>query len=90
MESALKVGYRHIDTASAYRNENGVGQAIKNSGIKREEIFLTTKLAAEAKSYTKAKKEIEKSLKTLNVEYIDMIIIHSPQPWTKFRKGRKL
>lgn len=87
VESALNVGYRHIDTASAYRNEKGVGQGIKKSGINREDIFITTKLAAEAKSYKKAKKEIEKSLKALDVEYIDMVIIHSPQPWTKFKKG---
>ncbi len=82
--NAIKAGYRHIDTAQAYRNEKGVGAGIKNSAVKREEIFVTTKLAAEAKSYKTATKAIDKSLKTLGLDYIDLMIIHSPQPWMKF------
>ncbi len=82
---AVKNGYRHIDTAQAYRNERGVGKGVKACGVAREEIFVTTKLAAEAKTYKRAVQSIDKSLKTLGLDYIDMMIIHSPQPWTKFR-----
>ena len=85
--SALKAGYRHIDTAQAYFNEEQVGEAIKASGLKREEIFLTTKLIAEAKTYEEAKEQIELSFKKLGVDYIDLMIIHSPQPWADFRNG---
>ncbi len=87
VKSAIDAGYRHIDTAQAYRNEKGVGQGIKLSSVKREEIFITTKLAAEIKDYDKALKAIDKSIKALDVDYIDLMIIHSPQPWTKFRSG---
>lgn len=85
--NAIKLGYRHIDTAEAYGNEEGVGRGIKKSGIKREEIFLQTKLHAEAKTYEQAKAEIELSLKKLDVDYIDLMIIHSPEPWASFRDG---
>ena len=85
VKGAINVGYRHIDTAQAYRNEAGVGDGVRKSGAKREEIFVTTKLAAEAKSYQKAASAIDKSLRTMKLDYLDMMIIHSPQPWTKFR-----
>ena len=81
VKNALKLGYRHIDTAEAYGNEGEVGLGIKESGIPREEIFLTTKLVAEAKDYETAKKYIEESLNKLDCDYIDLMIIHSPQPW---------
>ena len=81
VKNALKLGYRHIDTAEAYGNEGEVGLGIKESGIPREEIFLTTKLVAEAKDYETAKKYIEESLNELDCDYIDLMIIHSPQPW---------
>lgn len=83
--NAFKLGYRHIDTAEAYGNERGVGEAIRESWLKREEIFLTTKLIAEAKTYEEAKEQIELSFKKLGVDYIDLMIIHSPQPWADFR-----
>ena len=83
---AVKLGYRHIDTAQAYQNEAGVGEGIKASGIKRDEIFVTTKLAAEVKSYDEAVKAIDGSLKTLGLDYIDMMIIHSPKPWKEFHE----
>lgn len=86
--NALNIGYRHIDTAQAYRNERGVGEGIRQSGIAREDIFLTTKLAAESKSYEDAKARIDKSLQKLGLDYIDLMIIHSPQPWTEFREGQ--
>lgn len=87
VEAAIKLGYRHIDTAQAYQNEAGVGEGIKASGIKREDLFVTTKLAAEVKDYEGAKKAINESLEKLGLEYIDLMIIHSPQPWQDFRGG---
>jgi len=81
VKDAVKIGYRHIDTAQAYENESGVGDAIRECGVKREDMFVTTKLGAEVKSYKKAVASIDKSLKTLGLDYIDMMIIHSPQPW---------
>jgi diketogulonate reductase-like aldo/keto reductase len=86
VKDAVKIGYRHIDTAQAYQNERGVGEGIRASGVKREDIFLTTKLAAELKSYEEAAASIDGSLKALNVEYIDLMIIHSPKPWMEFHK----
>lgn len=83
---AVKLGYRHFDTAQAYQNERGVGEGIRASGVKREEIFVTTKLAAEVKSYNEAVASIEGSLQTLGLDYIDLMIIHSPRPWMEFHK----
>src|SRR3954467_3900890 len=84
VKEAARIGYRHIDTAQAYGNESGVGEAIKICGVKREEMFVTTKLAAEVKSYKEAVTSIDASLKTLKVDFIDLMIIHSPKPWAKF------
>jgi diketogulonate reductase-like aldo/keto reductase len=84
VKDAAKIGYRHIDTAQAYQNERGVGDGIRACGVKREEMFVTTKLAAEVKSYKEAVASIDNSLKTLGLDYIDMMIIHSPRPWRKF------
>jgi len=78
---ALKSGYRHIDTARVYGNEESVGKAIADSGIAREEIFLTTKLPAEEKTYEGALAKFETSLATLGVEYVDLYLIHAPWPW---------
>lgn len=85
VKMALEAGYRHIDTAQAYGNEEGVGQGIRESGLKREEIFITSKVRAEIKSYRKAKASINESLKKLGVDYIDLMLIHCPQPWILFR-----
>ncbi|KSU64716.1 2,5-diketo-D-gluconic acid reductase [[Bacillus] enclensis] len=81
---AVKIGYRHIDTAQAYANERGVGEGIRACGVNREDLFITTKLAAEIKSYEEAVSSIDQSLKTMGLDYIDMMIIHSPQPWMDF------
>ena len=89
VKMALEAGYRHIDTAQAYGNEEGVGQGIKESGIKREDIYLTTKVMAELKSYEEAKKSIDDSLKRLGVDYVDLILIHCPQPWKEFRGEKR-
>ncbi|WP_313886544.1 aldo/keto reductase [Bacillus sp. SD088] len=80
----MKIGYRHIDTAQAYGNESGVGQGIKKCGVNREDLFITTKLAAEVKSYEEAVSSIDQSLETMGLEYLDLMIIHSPQPWAEF------
>ena len=85
VKMALEAGYRHIDTAQAYGNEEGVGQGIKESGLKREEVFITSKVQAEFKTYKKTKKSIDESLKKLGVDYIDLMLIHCPQPWMLFR-----
>ena len=79
--AAVKLGYRHIDTAQAYGNERGVGEGIRACGVAREDLFVQTKLAAEIKDYDGAKAGIEASLETLGLDYIDLMIIHSPQPW---------
>lgn len=80
---ALRNGYRHIDTAAAYGNEKSVGKAIRDSGIPRNEIFVTTKLPAECKGYDVAKQCFDKSLSDLGLDYIDLYIIHAPWPWDK-------
>ncbi len=81
VKNAIEIGYRHIDTAQAYGNEQGVGKGVKDSGISRGDIFVTSKVAAENKSYESAKDSIDASLKAFGFEYIDLMIIHSPQPW---------
>ena len=75
---ALKAGYRHIDTATAYFNEEDVGKAIKDNGIPREEIFITSKLWLSQYGYENAKKGIERSLKKLDTDYIDLYLLHQP------------
>ena len=75
---ALITGYRLIDTAAAYMNEEAVGKAIKRSGIPREEIFITTKLWIQDAGYENAKKAFTKSLERLQVDYIDLYLIHQP------------
>ena len=83
VSNALAMGYRHIDTAEAYKNEMEVGIAVRASAIPREEIFITTKLDSSVKDYEKAKEYIEESLHVLGLDYIDLMIIHSPQPWSE-------
>lgn len=87
VKSAINLGYRHIDTAQAYGNEHGVGAAIRTCGIPREEIFVTSKIAAEHKSYESAMASIDKSIQTMELDYIDMMIIHSPQPWVEVNQS---
>ena len=76
--AALKAGYRHIDTAAGYMNESDVGKAIKDSGIAREDIFITSKLWLQDYGYENAKKGIENSLKALDTDYIDLYLLHQP------------
>lgn len=86
---ALNAGYRHIDTAVVYKNETGVGKAIKDSGIPREELFITTKIPADIKTYEGAVASIEKSLVDLGLDYIDLHLIHAPWPWSEVGKDCK-
>lgn len=78
VSEALKAGYRHIDTAAAYFNEAEVGQAIRDSGIPRETIFVTSKLWIQDYGYEAAKKGIETSLRNLGFDYIDLYLLHQP------------
>lgn len=76
--NALEVGYRMIDTASSYFNEKEVGDAIRNSGIKREELFITTKLWVQDYEYDDALRAFEKSMKLLGLDYLDLYLLHKP------------
>ena len=78
VSDALKVGYRHIDTAQAYFNEEEVGAAIAKSGIPRDEIFITTKVWIDNYGYEKTKKSIAESLRKLKTDYIDLVLLHQP------------
>lgn len=87
VKTALAIGYRHIDTAQAYENEEGVGAAIRESAVNRKDIFVTSKIAAEWKNYQEAAKSIDDSLNRLGLDTIDLMIIHAPQPWAEFREA---
>lgn len=89
VKDAVKIGYRHIDTAQAYGNESGIGEGIRTCGIPRENLFITSKVAAEAKTYELAAKSIDETLEKMGLDYIDMMIIHSPQPWAEWREDSK-
>lgn len=89
VRDAVSRGYRHIDTAQAYMNEAGIGEGIRSCGVSREELFITTKVAAEAKTYEEVTNSIDESLTKMGLDYIDLLIIHSPQPWTEFREEKR-
>lgn len=89
VKAAIKIGYRHVDTAQAYGNEAGVGDGVRACGIARENIFVTSKVAAENKTYKSAAESIDESLKKSSLDYFDLMIIHSPQPWAEFRDDKK-
>jgi len=84
---ALYNGYRHIDTAEGYRNEAAVGRAIKDSGLRREEVFITSKLESHIKTYDEAQAAFYKTLKALGTDYLDLFIIHAPWPWDEIGKN---
>lgn len=83
-EFALNNGYLHIDTAHAYENAKGIREGIKASGVNREDIFITSKVRGESKTYTKAMLDIHKQLADLDIEYLDLMLIHCPTPWRLF------
>ncbi len=87
VRDAVETGYRNIDTAQAYGNERGVGEGVRTSGLARHELFVSTKLAAEIKEYDAAVAAIDGSLDALGLDHIDLMMIHSPQPWADFRGG---
>jgi diketogulonate reductase-like aldo/keto reductase len=87
VRDAADLGYRHFDTAQGYGNEHWVGEGVRGSGVPRDEVFVTTKVDAAHKTYASAKASIDGSLQALGLDYIDLMIIHSPQPWTDFREG---
>ena len=87
VKEAVALGYRHIDTAQAYGNERGVGEGIRTCGVPREELFVVSKVAAEHKTYEEAKNGIDETLRKMGLDYLDMMIIHSPQPWVKVNQS---
>lgn len=87
VREAVKIGYRHIDTAQAYKNERGVGEGLRTCGVSRDEIFITSKVAAENKTYESAVDSIDETLSKMELDYIDMMIIHSPQPWIEVNQS---
>ncbi len=94
VKAAIDAGYRHVDTAAAYFNEADVGRAIRESGIPREDIFVTSKLWLQDYGYEAAKKGIDTSLKKLQLEYMDMYLLHQPYgdvlgAWTALEAAKK-
>ena len=87
VRNAVEIGYRHIDTAQAYGNERGVGEGVRTCGIAREKIFVTSKVAAEHKDYKTAMAGIDGTLRKMGLDYLDMMIIHSPQPWREVNQS---
>lgn len=87
VKDAVDAGYRLIDTAQAYGNERGVGEGVRNCGLKREEIFVGSKVAAEHKTYEEAKAGIDETLEKMGLDYLDLMIIHSPQPWVEVNQS---
>lgn len=89
VRTAVALGYRLIDTAQAYKNEQGVGEGIRSCGVPREELFVASKVAAELKTYEAAAASIEETLKKMGLDYLDQMIIHAPQPWNEFRDAKR-
>lgn len=87
VKAAVAAGYRHIDTAQAYGNERGVGEGVRTCGVPREELFVVSKVAAEHKTYEQAKAGIDETLSKMGLDYLDMMIIHSPQPWVEVNQS---
>lgn len=87
VKAAVAAGYRHIDTAQAYGNEHGVGEGVRTCGVPREELFVVSKVAAEHKTYEQAKAGIDETLRKMGLDYLDMMIIHSPQPWDEVNQS---
>lgn len=87
VKTAVKLGYRHIDTAQDYGNERGVGEGIRTCEIPREDLFVVSKVAAEHKTYEEAMAGINGTLEKMGLDYLDMMIIHSPQPWVEVNQS---
>lgn len=89
VRDAVTLGYRLIDTAQAYGNERGVGEGVRTCGAAREELFVASKVAAELKTYDSAAASIDETLRKMGLDYLDQMIIHSPQPWREFRVEKR-
>lgn len=89
VRDAVTLGYRLIDTAQAYGNEHGVGEGVRTCGAAREELFVASKVAAELKTYESAAVSIDETLQKMGLDYLDQMIIHSPQPWNEFRVEKR-
>lgn len=85
--AAVRLGYRMVDTAQAYGNENGVGAGVRTCGIPRDQLFVGSKVAAEHKTYQAARDSIDQTLTTMGLDYLDQMIIHSPQPWVEVNQS---
>lgn len=83
---AIKAGYRHIDTAQGYRNEEAIGHALKDAKIDREDIFVTSKLPSHIKGYKQTLASFKKTMKDLQLEVLDLYLIHAPWPWDEIGK----
>jgi diketogulonate reductase-like aldo/keto reductase len=86
VSDALRLGYRHIDTARAYGNEASVGRAIRDSGLSRDEVYVTSKLPAEAKTYEAALEQFETTMREIGLEHLDLYLVHAPWPWDEMGK----
>lgn len=89
VKDALEVGYIHIDTAYVYENEISVGQAIKDSGIQRDQLFVTSKLPSHIKNYEETDQYFHETLKRLQLDYLDLYLIHAPWPWSNIGQDCK-
>ena len=78
LPQAIQIGYRHVDTANAYFNEKAVGRVVNGSGIPREEFFITSKLFPQSYPYEQCKKDIDATLRRLNMDYLDLLLLHQP------------
>lgn len=87
VQKSFKIGYRHVDSAAAYRNEAPCGKAIRTSGIPREDIFFTSKVPSRTMNYENTKAQVEKTLKETGLTYIDLMLLHAPYGGRESRKG---
>lgn len=87
VRDAVACGYRMIDTAQAYGNEVGVGEGIRSCGVPRDQLFIGSKVAAELKDYESARASIDETLQKMGLDYLDQMIIHSPQPWVEVNQS---
>lgn len=87
MRDAVACGYRMIDTAQAYGNETGVGEGVRTCGVPRDQLFIGSKVAAELKDYELARASIDETLQKMGLDYLDQMIIHSPQPWVEVNQS---